>query len=147
MTLPLRDDQYRGLLELRTGLREFVFWSEERAHALGVTPAQHQLLLAIRGHDGPDGPTISDLARVLLLRHHSVVGLIDRAQDAGLVRRHRDTHRGTLVRLRLTEDGARKLAELTDLHIRHLAEIAPGMARLWQAAGHLTERATPAAAR
>jgi DNA-binding MarR family transcriptional regulator len=147
MTSSIRDDQYRGLLELRTGVREFIFWSEEQAREHGVTPAQHQLLLAIRGHEGSDGPTVSDLAHVLLLRHHSVVGLIDRAQDAGLVERHRDTHSGALVRLTLTPDGSRRLAALTELHIRHLAEIAPPMARLWKAAGHLTERDAPAGAR
>jgi DNA-binding MarR family transcriptional regulator len=141
------DDQYRGLLELRTGLREFIYWSEEEARAHGITPAQHQLLLAVRAFDRPDGPTISDLARVMLLRHHSVVGLIDRAQDAGLVRRHRDVKSGALVHLRLTEMGAEKLEALTEAHLGHLSRVAPQMARLWSAAVHLPESASPSRGR
>src|SRR5262249_22756379 len=79
------DDEYRRLLELRTGLRRFLHWSEEQAGAVGVSPAHHQLMLAIRGHTGPDDPTVGDVATALLLRHHSAVGLVDRAVDAGLV--------------------------------------------------------------
>src|SRR5919198_3816810 len=81
------DEDYRHLLELRTGLRRFLRWSEEQAQAAGVSPAQHQLLLAIRGHPDPRGPTIGDVAEYLLLRHHSAVGLVNRAQAAGLVER------------------------------------------------------------
>src|SRR5437016_768377 len=71
------DDDYRRLLDLRTGLREFLRWSEQQATAVGITPAQHQLLLAVRGSSDPEGPTIGDLADALLLRHHSAVGLVD----------------------------------------------------------------------
>src|SRR5437762_10593635 len=84
------DLDYRYHLTLRTELRRFVRWSDRQAIADGVTPAQHQLMLAVRGHPDPAGPTIGDLAGYLLLRHHSVVGLVDRAESAGLVRRERD---------------------------------------------------------
>ena len=69
------------LLEFRTGLRRFLHWSEEQARAAGLTAAQHQLLLAVRGHDG--GPTIGEVAEQLLLRHHSAVELVDRAERPG----------------------------------------------------------------
>src|SRR5512132_3810945 len=53
------DPDYQRLLEFRTGLRRFLHWSEEQAQAAGsVSPAQHQLLLAIRGHPDARGPTI-----------------------------------------------------------------------------------------
>lgn len=129
--MPPTDEDYAHLLELRTGLRRFMHWSEEEARAHSVTPAQHQLLLAIRGHAGVDAPTVSELAAVLLLRHHSVVGLIDRAQTAGLVRRRRDAGRPSLVHLELTEDGEAKLAALTESHLAQLSEIAPEMEALW----------------
>ena len=83
------DEDYRRLLELRTGLRRFLRWSEQHAEAAGLTPAQHQLLLAIRGHDDPRGPTVGDVAGYLMLRHHSAVGLVDRAEKAGLITRGR----------------------------------------------------------
>ena len=85
MSLP--DESYAQLLALRTGLRRFQRWSEQQAADAGLTPAQHQLLLAIRGHSDPRGPTIGEVADYLLLRHHSTVGLVDRADAAGLVTR------------------------------------------------------------
>src|SRR5690606_13173298 len=58
----LTDDDYRRLLEFRDGLRRFLHWSEQQAKAVGLTAMQHQLLLSIRGHDDPLGPTIRDVA-------------------------------------------------------------------------------------
>src|SRR5689334_22503028 len=105
----LTDDDYRRLLDLRTGLRQFLHWSEEQAAAVGITPAQHQLMLVVRGHAESEGPTIGDIAAALLLRHHSAVGLADRAVEAGLVDRHTDARDHRVVRLRLTARGARCL--------------------------------------
>src|SRR5919109_122574 len=110
MTPSPTDEDYRRLLELRTGLRRFLRWSEEQAQAAGLTPAQHQLLLAIRGHSDERGPTVGDVAGYLLLRHHSAVGLVDRAEAAGLVTREQDPDNLSAVRLRLTDKGARQLA-------------------------------------
>jgi DNA-binding MarR family transcriptional regulator len=127
------DEDYRRLLELRTGLRRFLHWSERQAAAAGLTPAQHQLLLAIRGHPDPRGPTVGDVAGHLLLRHHSAVGLIDRAEAAGLVERTPDADNLSTVRLRLTDLGARHLAALSELHLEELAHLAPTMHALWDA--------------
>ena len=80
MRLP--DADYEDLLTLRTGLRRFLRWSEQQAEAAGLTPAQHQLLLTIRGHPDRRGPTVGEVADYLLLRHHSAVGLVDRAVAA-----------------------------------------------------------------
>ena len=136
------DDDYRRLLELRTGLRRFLRWSEGQAEAAGLTPAHHQLLLAIRGHDDPLGPTVGDVASHLMLRHHSAVGLVDRAEAAGLVRREPDAGNASAVRLRLTAAGATRLEELSELHLEELAHLAPAMHALWEA---LEEAAHPAA--
>jgi DNA-binding MarR family transcriptional regulator len=89
----LTEQDYERLLAFRTGLRRFLAWSGQQAEAAGITPAQHQLLLAIRGHPDPRGPTIGDIAGYLLVRHHSAVELIDRAVAAGLVVRARATPR------------------------------------------------------
>ena len=127
------DEDYRRLLELRTGLRRFLRWSEQQAEAAGVTPAQHQLLLAIRGHPDERGPTIGEAAGYLLLRHHSVVGLVDRAENAGLIVRMPDPENRSIVRLRLTEQGATQLDALSELHLAELAHLAPTMHALWAA--------------
>lgn len=143
------DEDYRRLLELRTGLRRFLRWSERQAEAAGVTPAQHQLLLAIRGHPDARGPTVGDVAGYLLLRHHSAVGLVDRAVAAGLVTRGQDAQNPSAVRLRLTDRGARLLEALSALHLEELAHLAPAMHALWDALeqagdGHPAARPRPA---
>jgi DNA-binding MarR family transcriptional regulator len=124
------DAEYRRLLAFRTNLRRFLHWSEEQAHEAGLTPAQHQLLLAIRGHDDERGPTIRDVAGALLLRHNSAVGLVDRAVDAGLVTRHIDPDDHRVVRLRLTQAGTRKLRTLSRVHLEELRRLAPSIRRL-----------------
>jgi DNA-binding MarR family transcriptional regulator len=127
------DEDYRRLLELRTGLRRFLRWSEEHARSAGLTPAQHQLMLAIRGHPDERGPTVSDVADYLLLRHHSAVGLVDRAAGAGLVMREPDAANASVVRLRLTDEGSTRLEALSEQHLDELAHLAPTMHALWDA--------------
>jgi DNA-binding MarR family transcriptional regulator len=98
----LEQRHYERLLDFRTGLRRFLRWSADQAATAGVTPARHQLLLAIRGHPDPAGPTIRDVAGYLLVRHHSAVELVDRAVAAGLVERRQDGDDLRAVRLCLT---------------------------------------------
>lgn len=117
------DQDYRELLALRTSLRQFLHWSEEKAHAAGLTPAQHQLLLAVRGHAAPEPPTIGELAGHLLLRHHSAVGLVDRAEEAGLVARRRDAEDRRVVRVVLTAKGERILGSLSADHLEEIRRL------------------------
>ena len=125
MPQDLDDADYQRLLEFRVSLRRFLHWSEEQAERAGLTPAQHQLLLAIRGHDGAEGPTIGDVAGYLLLRHHSAVGLVDRAVKAGLVERQEDPTDRRVVRLRLSDLGSRTLQQLSGLHLEEIKRLAP----------------------
>jgi DNA-binding MarR family transcriptional regulator len=115
---------YERLLEFRTRLRRFLQWSEEQAAAVGLTPAQHQLLLAIRGSGERHGPTIGEVAGALLLRHHSVVGLVDRAEALGLVRRRVDRSDHRIVRLALTPLGSRRLRRLSGRHLEELGRLS-----------------------
>jgi DNA-binding MarR family transcriptional regulator len=115
--------EFEELLAFRTTLRRFLHWSEEEAAAAGLTPAQHQLLLAIRGHQGPAAPSVGDLATYLVTKHHSVVELIDRAVEAGLVERRRDDADARVVRLTLTPVGEQKIEALTVLHLEELRRL------------------------
>jgi DNA-binding MarR family transcriptional regulator len=126
----LTDEDYQDLLAFRASLRRFQHWSQQRAREAGLTPAQHQLLLAIKGHPNGNGPTIGDLAGYLLLRHHSTVELVDRAQDAGLVQRFGDEGDGRVTRVRLTADGERRLSQLTPAHLDELEQLAPVLEQL-----------------
>jgi uncharacterized protein YeaO (DUF488 family)/DNA-binding MarR family transcriptional regulator len=130
MVLP--DSAYARLLALRTGLRHFERWSERQAQAAGLTPAQHQLLLAIRGHGEEPGPTVGEVADYLLLRHHSTVGLVDRAEAAGLVYRARDDSDHRVVRLYLTKLGRERLEALSELHLEELDRLALELPAAWE---------------
>ena len=147
VTRDLSDDDYARLLRFRTGLRRFLRWSEEQAAAAGLTPAQHQLLLAVRGHRGGGatigatggptvGPTVGEVADALLLKHHSVVELVDRAETAKLVRRRADRDDHRVVRLELTANGARRLEQLSALHLDELRRLASRSRPIWEGLGH-----------
>jgi DNA-binding MarR family transcriptional regulator len=124
---------FQHVLAFRVSLRRFQHWSEKQARAAGLTHVQHQLLVAIKGHPGELPPTVGDVAAYLLLRHHSAVELIDRAEAAGLVRRTPDPQDARIMRVNLTRKGDQQVIELTKAHLAELrtlaavlAEIAPG---------------------
>jgi DNA-binding MarR family transcriptional regulator len=119
----LSQEDYERLLAFRTGLRKFMHWSETRARDAGLSPAQYQLLVAVKGHGQP--PTVGELAGYLLLKHHSAVELIDRAEDAGLVKRAGDVADGRVIRVVLTELGEDKLRMLAPVHLDELRRLAP----------------------
>jgi DNA-binding MarR family transcriptional regulator len=125
------DADYERLLEFRIGLRRFLRWSEEEAEAAGLTPMQHQLLLAIRGHGDDRGPTIGEVADMLLVRHHSAVGLVDRAEASGFVRRRADSEDQRVVRLSLTSLGSRRLGQLSARHLEELARLRDHLHAVW----------------
>jgi len=127
----ISDADFERLLEFRIGLRRFLHWSEEQAAAAGLTPMQHQLLLAIRGSRGRLGPTVGEVAEMLLIRHHSAVGLIDRAEAAGFVRRRVDRSDQRIVRLRLTPLGSRRLDRLSAAHLEELTRLRPHLHAIW----------------
>jgi DNA-binding MarR family transcriptional regulator len=128
-TTPLSDEDFRQLLAFRDGLRRFLRWSEDQAKTVGLTGTQHQLLLAIRGHLTP--PSIGEVTAHLLLRHHSVVELVDRAVAAGLVKRAPDPDDQRVVRLRLTARGEARVQALTAAHLEELSRLRPIFESLW----------------
>jgi DNA-binding MarR family transcriptional regulator len=116
---------YQSLARFRRALREFLHFSEAAARQAGVTPAQHQLLLAIKGMPRPGGPapTVGEVAEWLFLRHHSAVELVDRAAAAALVTRAPDPEDARCQRLHLTPDGEAKLARLSERHREELRRL------------------------
>jgi DNA-binding MarR family transcriptional regulator len=131
----LTRDDFEHLLAFRVSLRRFQRWSEDQAQAAGLTHVQHQLLVAIKGHPEAEPPTVGDLAGYLLLRHHSTVELVNRAEAAGLVRRIADASDGRLVRVRLTAQGERVLNDLAPAHLAELHDLAAILDELVAGAG------------
>jgi DNA-binding MarR family transcriptional regulator len=115
-TRSLSDREYRAHAPFRTGRPRFHHINEEAARDAGTTPAQHQLLLAVRGFPGPGTPVVGDLAEALQLRHHSAVELVDRAERAGLVVRTPDPDDLRRHHVALTAAGRRLLEQLSVVH-------------------------------
>ena len=109
--------EYRALAEFRYALRQFLAFSETAAAQAGLTPAQHQALLAIKGMpEGQSGVSVGELARWLGVRHHSCVGLVERLGALGLVLKRADRHDKRRVVLKLTARAEGKLAALSAVH-------------------------------
>jgi DNA-binding MarR family transcriptional regulator len=115
----LSERDYRALADFRNLLRRFLRFSENEARARGLSPSQHQLLLAIRGHRGSP-PTIADMAEALQQRHHSTSELVARAVAAGLVTRTADPADRRRQYLTLTPQGKTLLEALATAHRREL---------------------------
>ncbi|WP_202359685.1 MarR family winged helix-turn-helix transcriptional regulator [Mesorhizobium sp. 131-3-5] len=121
---------YQRLSEFRYLIRSFLEFSQLQAEDAGLTPRQHQALLAIKGYPGGGPVTVGDLAERLRIRHHSAVELINRLSDAGLVVRDQDKDDHRRVLLRLTERADDCLAELSAAHLDELSRIEPMLRRL-----------------
>ena len=120
----LDDSDYRTLAAVRAELRGFAHFTEQVAKAAGLTPQQHQALVALRAAD--DGQlSVGQLADALLLKPHSVTGLADRLQALGLVERLRNRADARSVSLQLTPKAKQLMASLSRTHRDELRRIRP----------------------
>src|SRR6476620_7305478 len=102
---PLTKSEYEKLAAFRFALRQFLRFSEEAAQEAGVTPQQHQALLAIKGYPGREEVTLGELAERLQIQHHSTVGLVYRLVAESLVLRQASDVDRRQVHIRLTAQG------------------------------------------
>ena len=116
---------YERLADFRYLLRRFLIFSEEAAHEAGLTPQQHQALLAIKGHRGREPLTIGVLAQRLAIRPHSAVGLLDRLAVKGLIRRCDGAGDRRQVLIELTSIAEALLRQLSVVHRDELKRLAP----------------------
>ncbi|HEY4274446.1 MAG TPA: MarR family transcriptional regulator [Rhizomicrobium sp.] len=119
---------YRALAGIRRGMRQFLEFSAGAAQAAGLTPAQHQALLAIKGM--PEPVTVGALAEWLGIRHHSAVGLVDRLAGLKLLARKPDPADGRRVLLQLSSRADAKLAALSQIHRAELRRFSTVLAPL-----------------
>src|SRR5215472_11219207 len=97
--------EFEAIAAFRYAIRKFLRFSEQAARKEGITPQQHQLLLALKGFPGRDAATVTELAERLQMRQHSMVGLVDRSVAQGLVRREPGTVDRRHVFIHLTSAG------------------------------------------
>jgi DNA-binding MarR family transcriptional regulator len=128
----LSDAEYLALAEVRYRLRAFLAFSEEQARTVGLEPRQHQLLLTVRGLAPTQRPTIGTLAERLVVKHHTVVELVDRLEKLGLVTREHDPSDGRVVLVAITPHGRTMLERLTLAHRAELAKSAPALVEALQ---------------
>src|SRR5690242_16180380 len=112
----LAQTDYERLAEFRYLLRQFMAFSEKAAEAAGLTPQQHQALLAIKGFGASRLMTTGELAERLGIRHHSAVGLIDRLLSKSLVHRQTGAEDRRQVLVKLTPKAHRLLERLSAAH-------------------------------
>jgi len=123
-----------ALFVFRYQIRKFLHFSESAARGEGLEPQQHQLLLATKALEQEGPPSIRALADHLFIQHHSAVGLIDRLEERGLVKRVRDEDDRRQVIVRLTAEGERKLHRLSAVHREELRQSAPALVAALQSA-------------
>ncbi len=126
----IKQSEYEALATFRYSLRQFLRFSEDAAQSVGLTPHQHQALLAIRGFPGHQRVTIGELAERLQIRHHSAVELVNRLVADGLVFREGSEKDHRQVFVILTERGMNLLEQLAATHKRELKRIGPQLNQL-----------------
>lgn len=129
----LSSADYQALGAFRQALRRFLAFSEAGAEALGLTPQQHQALLAVRAHPGPGPMSVGQLAKALLIQNHSALGLVDRLVERGLLERAESPEDRRRVVLALSELGARKLEMISRNNLGELKSDLPIITDLLQA--------------
>lgn len=124
MAAELTDNDYAALAEFRFALRQFQVFSEAKAAESGLTPQQHQALLAIRGVDLHDA-TVGYVAERLIVKPHTASELIDRLETLGLVRREPTQSDRRRALLRLTPSADATLSSLSSVHREEIRRLQP----------------------
>jgi len=121
LSRPFLLHDYRRLARFRRALRLFLEFSDLAARKAGMTAAQHQALLAIKGM--PEAPSVGALAAWLGTRPHSAAGLVERLVRAKLVKKTQDRHDQRRMMLTLTPAAERQLQALSRAHRKELRRL------------------------
>ncbi len=144
-------NDYRALAEFRYQLRRFLRFSEESARQAALEPQQHQLLLAITGMPEGEPVTVNALAERMQLRQNSVVELVDRCANRGLVARGRAAHDrrevvvsltrpATLILRNISRQNRQELEKRGPLLLKSLKRVVGSRSRRLKKNGHRTAK-------
>jgi DNA-binding MarR family transcriptional regulator len=126
----LRKADYELHAAFRREMRQFFAFSERIAQATGLPAQQYQALLAIKGYPSRDRVTVGELARELLVAHHSASELADRLAEKGLLARSADERDRRRTLLALTPEAEAILGGMARTHLEELRRIQPSLIRL-----------------
>ena len=123
---------YEALAQFRFQLRRFLSFSETAARNAGLTPQQHQALLAIKGFSSAEPISVGKLAELFLVRHHTAVELVDRMTKLRLLERITDDSDSRRILVKLTKKGEQKLRMLSKVHLQELRTASPALTGILQ---------------
>ena len=121
---------YAALARFRYELRKFQAFSNAAAKTAGLTPQQHQALLAVRGFSDQGPISVGDLAAFLLIRPHTAVELVDRMTRLELLTRVVDDSDGRRVLVKLTKEGEGRLQKLSQTNLKELRAVGSTLTRM-----------------
>ncbi len=127
----LTDGDYNRLANFRFALRRFLEFSAAAARTEGLTPRQHQAMLAIRGSEHARA-SVGHLAERLCLKPNTAAELAKRLEAGGWITRTPDKADRRVVVLELTPSARGILERLSHAHRRELRQIGPEIAALFQ---------------
>ena len=119
----LSEMEYEALANLRYRIRKFRQFSAEAADRLGLSPQEHQALLAIKGLGIGGAMSVSSLAEKLFLTPTAAAELAETLQARGHLTVQIKPKRR--VRVRLTDQAEELLRRLTPAHLHEIREMAP----------------------
>lgn len=111
---------YATLAQFRYRLRLFLAFSDTNAEKAGLTSQQYQALLTIKGFASERPMFVGELAKFLLIKHHTTVELVDRMAKLGLLRRAADANDKRRVLMTLTKRGQLVLRKVAAAHFKRL---------------------------
>lgn len=119
----LEKNEFETLSHFRYQLRRFLRVSEEIAQTADITHLQYLLLLHLKGFQGREWATVSELAERLQSQHHGAVSLISRCEKLGLVKRKQSKADRREVEVHLTPKGEEIVAKLARMHKDELLKL------------------------
>jgi len=129
MNKKVRAAEYAALAEIRYRIRQFVRGSDTAALESGLEPQQYQLLLALHTFPNPADASIRALSERLYLKHHSTVGLVDRLEARGYVKRLPSKRDQRQVIVALRPGGKQALERVVSQRLHELRESGPDLIR------------------
>jgi DNA-binding MarR family transcriptional regulator len=138
---------YAQLAAFRHALRAFLQFSEDAAADVGLTTRHYQAMLVLRACPPGDRISIRDLAKQLVIKLNSAVGLVDRLEQEELIVRRPSLTDRRRVELHLTARGRKVLAALAAVHRRELARLGGALHQFFAEVARLDGGDAKAAAR